>query len=465
MFSAFVQCEYRLVGNPRGRLGVQFRMNCRRLQEAKLVWRGREHGLLALVVACILMVPPTAPAESYDPTWYSLDDRGQVSVKLYFFWSQTCPHCQRARPFVDRLADKHTWLQVHSADLVNEREEARRYVNLAKQLGQQARAVPAFLFCREIYTGYDSDQGMGLFLEQRLQACHRSFTATAPAVAAPQAPAITLPWVGALDPNAFSLPVLTLVLAGVDAFNPCAFFVLLFLLSLLVHARNRARMLVVGGIFVGFSGLVYFLFMAAWLNVFLLIGELRGLTMTAGAVALGFAAVNIKDYFWFQRGVSLSIPERAKPGLFARMRQTLNADSLPAMAGAAVMLALAANSYELLCTAGFPMAYTRVLTLHALNPIGYYLYLLLYNVIYVVPMAVIVLLFTFTLGARKLTAREGRILKLVSGLMMLGLGAMLVFAPERLNSVFVALGLLLAALGGTALVLVAERRRARRLHA
>jgi thiol-disulfide isomerase/thioredoxin len=411
------------------------------------------------------MLPATVPAASDDPIWHPLDDRGEVAVKLYFFWSQTCPHCQRARPFVDQLAAKHAWLQVHSADLVTAREEARRYVSLARQLGQEARSVPAFLFCREMYTGYDNDQGMGVFLEQRLQACHRSLTANAPSVAAPQTPGVSLPWVGVLDPNALSLPLLTLVLAGVDAFNPCAFFVLLFLLSLLVHARSRARMLAVGGIFVGFSGLVYFLFMAAWLNVFLLIGELRGLTMIAGAVALGFAVVNIKDYFWFQRGVSLSIPERAKPGLFARMRQTLNADSLPAMAAAAVMLALAANTYELLCTAGFPMVYTRVLTLHALSPMGYYSYLLLYNVIYVVPMAVIVLVFTFTLGARKLTDREGRILKLVSGLMMLGLGGMLVLAPERLSSVVSALGLLLGALGGTALVLVAERQRARRSHA
>ena len=93
-----------------------------------------------------------------------------------------------------------------------------------------------------------------------------------------------MPLIGSVDAKALSLPVLTLVLAGMDAFNPCAFFVLLFLLSLLVHAKSRTRMAIVGGTFVLFSGVVYFVFMAAWLNVFLIAGELRVITFIAGLV-------------------------------------------------------------------------------------------------------------------------------------------------------------------------------------
>jgi ABC-type sugar transport system permease subunit len=93
---------------------------------------------------------------------------------------------------------------------------------------------------------------------------------------------LELPLLGSVDPGTLSLPVLTVALASLDAFNPCAFFVLLFLLSLLVHARYRWRMLLIGGVFVFFSGLIYFVFMAAWLNVFLLVGELRIITLLAG---------------------------------------------------------------------------------------------------------------------------------------------------------------------------------------
>jgi hypothetical protein len=253
-----------------------------------------------------------------------------------------------------------------------------------------------------------------------------------------------------VDLERWSLPLLTVVLAALDAFNPCAFFVLLFLLSLLVHARSRARMLFIGGVFVLFSGLVYFAFMAAWLNVFLWMGEIRGVTLVAGLLALFIAAVNIKDYFWFQQGLTLSIPESAKPGLFRRMRGVATAGSLAPMAISTVLLALVANSYELLCTAGFPMVFTRALTLQDLGSATYYGYLALYNVIYVVPLALIVLAFTYTLGSRKLTEREGRLLKLVSGFMMLGLGLLLVLAPQLLTHAGAAIGVLAVAIAAAA---------------
>ena len=137
-----------------------------------------------------------------------------------------------------------------------------------------------------------------------------------------------------------------------------------------------------------------------------------------------------------------------------------NAESGPAATGAAsfnllmlagtVLLALAANSYELLCTAGFPMVFTRVLTLNELPRSAYYGYLVLYNLVYVLPLLAIVLAFTLTLGARKLTERQGRVLKLLSGLMMLGLGAVLLVAPDRLSSLWTGVVLLSGALVLTA---------------
>ena len=129
------------------------------------------------------------------------------------------------------------------------------------------------------------------------------------------------------------------------------------------------------------------------------------------------------------------------------------------MLAGTVVLAVAANSYELLCTAGFPMVYTRILTLHELPALGYYAYLGLYNTVYVLPLLAIVLVFVATLGARKLSEAEGRVLKLLSGLMMLGLGGLLLVAPERLNSVSTALVLLLGAVTLTTVIATVHRPR------
>jgi hypothetical protein len=210
-----------------------------------------------------------------------------------------------------------------------------------------------------------------------------------------------------------------------------------------------------------FSGLVYLLFMDAWLNVFLVLGEVRAVTVVAGAVALVVGALNVKDFFWLGAGPSLSIPESAKPDLYRRVRGIVNAGRPAALVAGTVALALAANSYELLCTAGFPMVYTRILTLNGLSSWGYYGYLALYNLIYVVPLALIVTVFTVTLGARKLSEDEGRLLKLASGMMMLGLGALLLVAPEQLSTLPAALGVLVAAGLGSALLWAADRARRR----
>ena len=219
-------------------------------------------------------------------------------------------------------------------------------------------------------------------------------------------------------------------------------------------------MFLIGGIFVLFSGLVYFLFMAAWLNIFLVIGGLTAITVTGGIIALLIGAVNVKDFFLFKQGVSLTIPDSAKPKLFERMRGLLKASSLPALLTGTIVLAVTANAYELLCTAGFPMVYTRVLTLQGLPLARYYQYLVLYNLVYIIPLAVIVAIITVTMGAKKLTEWQGRQLKLVSGLMMTALGVILVADPALLNNVLASAALLAGVVVlSTVIIAVTKRMR------
>ncbi|WP_295581649.1 thioredoxin family protein [uncultured Lamprocystis sp.] len=420
--------------------------------------------VLSLALGLLLASALTAQAgtaSSGPIEWVATDAAGQARVPLYVFWSKQCPHCREALPFLAQLRDQEPWIEVRDFEITSSREHTQRYVEMAQALGEDARSVPAFFVCGQMLTGYDNAQGTGArilglarFCRQATgaEAAEAAVGAGAAAVAADASPpTIEVPFIGTLDAGSLSLPLFTLVIAGLDAFNPCAFFVLLFLLSLLVHARSRARMLLIGGTFVLFSGLVYFLFMAAWLNLFLVVGGAPVVTTIAGAVALVIGGLNVKDYFWFKQGPSLSIPEGAKPGLFKRMRTLVTADRLGTMLIGTVVLALAANSYELLCTAGFPMVFTRVLTLHDLTPAAHYGYLVFYNLIYILPLLAIVLVFTYTLGTRKLTEQQGRVLKLLSGFMMLGLGLVMLIAPDLLSRPWVG-----ALLLGTALILAAS---------
>lgn len=419
--------------------------------------------MVLFVVAGPAFCPP-AVAQDVDRIWYSSGGPGEVDINLYYFWSETCPHCAKARPFIASMASELPWLKVESREVSRSADNRLAFAAMAASIGEEIRGVPAFFLCGRMIVGFDEPEGVGAYLRRLAEACHATL-AEQPAVAMEQVPGssdITVPLLGSVDPGAMSLPLVTVILGGLDAFNPCAFFVLLFLLSLLVHARSRRRMFMIGGIFVFFSGLIYFAFMAAWLNLFLVLEGVAVITTIAGAIAVVVAAINIKDYFFFRAGVSLSIPERAKPRLFARMRGLVSAESLPALVAGTVALAVAANTYELLCTSGFPLVYTRILTLNELPGVTHYLYLALYNAIYVLPLLTIVIVFTATLGARKLTEEQGRILKLLSGLMMLGLGLVLIASPDWLDNILTAVLLLIFAVAATVLLWFGERMVRRR---
>lgn len=383
-------------------------------------------------------------AGAVEPVWAEPGGDG-AQVHLYLFWSKGCPHCLEAHPRLLDLAARNTWIRLHDHELNAHRENVDRFVELAGQVGGEARAVPTLIYCGRMEVGLDSSEAGMAKLLGRLEACRAQHGTAADSGTAP----LRLPLLGEVDPASLSLPLLTVLIAGMDAFNPCAFFVLLFLLSLLVHQSDHQRMALIGGVFVAFSGLMYFAFMAAWLNLFLVLGSLPWVTGAAGLLALLMGAVNVKDFVRFREGISLSISDSGKATIFQRARRLLAAESLPAMLVATVVLAVSANFYELLCTAGFPMVFTRLLTLQGGGVAQHYLYLALYNVIYVLPLLAIVIAFVRTMGARKLSQREGRLLKLLSGLMMLGLGALLLLAPEKLGNVGLALGIPLAALGIT----------------
>jgi hypothetical protein len=426
--------------------------------------------LLAIVAIACLVAPP--PAAAVDPTpsggspWDHRDVAGQPVVDLWFGWSSTCPHCTRARAWLTDFAPTAPWLEVHSlqVDGVDAEENIDRLVTLAAGIGEEIGGVPVFLYAGRAQVGFDEASTTGAELEAALAAYRDSLlpeptaapgagTASPPPASGPPSggsgdgtTAITLPLVGSIDAGSVSLPVLAVVLGGLDAVNPCALSILLFLVSALVGARARRRIVLVGGIFVLATGIVYFLLMAAWLNAFLWFGELRAVTLLAGIGAIVAGLINVKDFGWFRRGPSLVIPESAKPAIFGRILDVSETVAMPALLGTTVLVAATASAYEMLCTGGFPVVFTRVLTLSDLSTAAYYAYLGLYVSIYVLPMLAIVGVFAITLGSRGLSINEARRLKLLSGLLMLGIGGLLLFAPERLSDLSWTIGLFVTAI-------------------
>ena len=254
---------------------------------------------------------------------------------------------------------------------------------------------------------------------------------------------------GKIDLSALSLPILTIILGAMDSINPCSFFILLFLLSLLLYTKSRKRMILIGGIFIFFSGLIYFLIMVLLLQAFQVTGEQMIITILAGIIAIIFGILNIKDYFFFKKGLSASIPESQKPKLYKQMRKLVKITSIPSLIGATIILAISANTVELFCSLNLPVIYTAILTSYSFTSFQFYLYIFFYNLIYVIPLLVITSIVVITLGRKKLSEFQGRMLKLFSGIMIFSLGEILLLNSNMLSNFFVAIEILLLSLGIT----------------
>lgn len=244
---------------------------------------------------------------------------------------------------------------------------------------------------------------------------------------------ISVPVFGKLNAGKLGLPIFTIAIGLIDGFNPCAMWVLLFLLSILVNVKDRRKILLIAGTFVFISGVAYFIFMAAWLNVFVFIGYLRVIQITLGILAIGVGSIHIKDFFAFKKGISLSIPESAKPGIYQRVRKIVTAENMTGALIGSIILAILVNIIELLCTAGLPALYTHILIMQKLPQWQNYAYLLLYNIAYMFDDGLMVLVVTWTLSKSKLQENQGRWLKLISGVVIALLGFLMIFKPDWLH--------------------------------
>jgi len=378
-----------------------------------------------------------------------LPDKSNVAAvqanDIEIFVRNGCPHCAKAELFLQRLKREQPALKIVSHDVVEEPAALAQLHQLAKNNGLGTVRVPAFWVGDQLIVGYSDEITTGQLIRNALaqtkirinQAGSGSCEAEQPLACEAGAglsthvtPPFFLDFLGRrLSLDEIGLPIFTLAMGLLDGFNPCSMWVLILMISLLAPMNNRLRMFAIAGTFVAVEGLAYFMFMAAWLNLFLFIGLSRISEIVIAAIALLAGLINLKDFLFHGKGVSLSIPDAAKPDIYAGMRRILQAKNLAGALIGAVVLAVLVQMVEFMCTSGFPALYTRILTLKQVDSISYYSYLLLYNVAYMFDDVIILAIGIITLSQRRLQEKEGRWLKLISGLVMVGLGIYLIVAP------------------------------------
>jgi len=353
----------------------------------------------------------------------------QNSGEIIFFYSAICPHCEDEKEFLGNLEKKYPEIEVKKYEVLyhSKNQEILKdfYENYQVPEGKRGW-VPVTFTPTRYFIGFS--QQIAEDIENCIKECVVGERPT------PQK--IKIPIFGSVDISKMSLPILTITLGAMDGLNPCAMWILLFLIALLINIRSRKKMWLVGGTFIAASGIVYYLILTAWLNLFLAISYVNLTRILIGAFALGVGIWQIKNFITYHPGVCkvLGISSRIEKKLKMKERAERIATSplTFGLIGGLIVLALGVNLVEFFCSAGLPAIYTRILTLSEISTLSYYLYLLLYTFIFMLDDLIIFSLAVITLSRIGFTEKYNYWATLIGGLLILILGILLIFKPEFL---------------------------------
>lgn len=392
----------------------------------------------------------------------SLAEPAEGTVNMYVFWGVGCPHCDAQKPFLRELEARYPGLRVQEMEVAADTRHHALFEDMAAAHGIPAQSVPTVFVGGRAWVGDSPD--LRRQIEAQVAFCSRNPCADPWAGVDGRSLdegrdyTLTLPWLGGVDLSLQPLVMSTALIALVDGFNPCSLWVLTVLLALVIHSGSRRRVLVVGLTFLITTAAVYGLFVVGVFGVLSYVAYLGPVQVVVALFALTFALVNIKDYFWFQKGLSFTIADEHKPGLYRSIRGLMESGrSGLALVAATFVMALGIALVELPCTAGFPVIWSGLVAEHYPGAWGFAGLLALYLLLYLLIELMVFAGALATLRIRRFEEVHGRVLKLVGGLIMLALALVLLFDPQRMNRLDAALGVFLGAVAAALLVMLVHR--------
>lgn len=372
-------------------------------------------------------------------------------LNIYLFWGNGCPHCAKEKTFLLKILPDYPTVTLNQYEVYYSSNNAELMQKVADKIDVDAGGIPFLIIGDQEFVGY-SDGTTDKEIESRIKYClNNSCPDSVNSIINPfknddpktnkinnpdsnQKKIIKLPIIGEINALSFSLPLLTIFMGALDGFNPCAMWTLLFLISLLLGINNRRRMWVLGVAFITASAFVYFLFMAAWLQLILFLGFIVWVRALIGILAAIGGGYNLKSYLDERNsnGGCKVTSGKKRQLVFAKMKAIAQQNSLWLALGGIILLAFAVNLVELVCSAGFPAVFTQVLSLSHLSSWQYYAYILLYIFFFMIDDIIIFAIAMFTLKATGISTKYGKWSKLIGGILMIIIGLLLIFKPEWL---------------------------------
>lgn len=382
--------------------------------------------------------------------------KANPGINVYFFYGDGCPHCTKEEGFLDKLEVENENVSVYRYEVWKNSNNAELLQKLSKSMNLQIRGVPLTVIGDRTVSGYYNEETTGakilsiikdfedrgcedfedplLKMSKSVDQCtHEEKDCGCVFEDLPsdteELGFVHIPFIGEVDVKTVSLPLLTFLIAATDGFNPCAMWVLLFLISLLLGMEDKKRMWILGLAFIVSSGAVYFLFLSAWLNLFLFLGFIFWIRFLIGIVALGSGGYHLYDAYKNRGGGCHVAKSEKRRAIFKKIRALVVEKKFFVAVLGIILLAAAVNLVELVCSAGLPAVYTQVLASAGLSKWQYYAYLIFYIFIFMLDDLLIFFIAMRTLEIKVISSKYTVWAQWVGGVVIFIIGLLLIFKP------------------------------------
>lgn len=389
--------------------------------------------LFIFIIGVIVFLPFNSYALSDDYKDILADivdvEKEEDKINIYLFYGDGCPHCEKEMKLLKQLKDKYdNAINLYFYESWHD-DDNRELLFKAKKMFklEENERVPFTVIGEKHYMGYS--EFVGTDIEKRIRN-YLEFEDIDEEETVIEENKVSIPFLGEIDAGEVTVGIAAIILGFVDGFNPCAMWILLFIINMLFGMKNKKRMFLLGFIFLFTSAFFYFLSMLG-INIvlgFISTNELRSLI---GIVAIGIGIYNL---YAFCRDRKLEdgchvVDANKRTKIKEKVNKIKNARNLFLAIVGIVTLAISVNMVELACSAGFPTIFNEVLVANEITGGLRIVYLLIYVLFYMIDDMVVFTISMCTLTISGMTTKYNKYVKIVGGILMIVMGLLLIFKP------------------------------------
>ena len=344
-------------------------------------------------------------------------------INLYLFYGNECPHCEEERKWLETIKDDYKdYLNIYEYEIWHDDGNKELMENVKSVFNETSVSVPFTVIGDNEYVGYS--KSLGSIIEGKI----RSYSELGG-----NPNEIDIPFLGKVNMKEVSIPLVAVILGLIDGFNPCAMWILLFLINMLFGMENKKRAWVLGYAFLLTSGFVYFLSMIG-INFILGVTTMKFMKIAIAIFILIAGILNLKKYLKIRKeDVGCTVVDAKKrKNIVSKMKKIKNSDNFIFALIGIIILAATVNLIELACSLGFPVIFTELLNINDITGVTKIIYLLIYIFFYMFDDIVVFTISMITLEATGITNKYNKLCTLISAIIMILMGLLLIFKPEWL---------------------------------